>query len=132
MSLGSNGFSQLGDSRYYEKSLVEMEVLLPLFRARFPIPDCLAGYVSFGTKTFSHEAGLYTEVVLYLTADMMGMEYSDDENENDLFIDYFTFMQQIEAFDVESDIITGMIKSRYLAGLDLSKSEHLQLIGGIG
>ena len=50
INIGSNGFAQVGDDEYYEKSIVEMKFLLNYLKTKFPVPEKFSSFVFFYPK----------------------------------------------------------------------------------
>jgi len=130
LNVGSNGFAQVGDQDYFAKSKVEMKYLLELIRDKFPIPEKLGSLCFFGIKYFPHDFGTYMEIVLHY--DDIEIGYGDDEDDDkidyklyDIFWDWFN---EVESFNLETDEITEVIRTRYLGTLDASKGKHLTIV----
>lgn len=123
--VGSNGFAQVGDPEYFEKNRIEMRYLLNLIREKFPIPDQLKGLCYFKVKAFEHEFGTYHEIVLMY--DYMVIDRDESEEEEDRNTFFWSWFNEVESFNLESEEITETIKSLYYESLDLSQAEHLTL-----
>ncbi len=123
--VGSNGFAQVGDPYYFEKNKIEMNYLLKLIREKFPIPDQLKGLCYFKVKAFEHDFGTYHEIVLIYNDLIIDRDESEEEEERNTF--FWSWFNEVESFNLESEEITETIKSLYYESLDLSQAEHLTL-----
>lgn len=126
--IGSNGFAQMGDSRFYEKLKVEMRVLLNYFHSSFPIPQQFKTWTYYSVKTFHHDFGDYQEIVLWYDRDHFdSLEKSEDESDHEKFDLFRSWFNVIEAVDLETDELTDQIKAAYFKSVDVSKGEHLSV-----
>lgn len=116
ISIGSNGFAQVGDPDYIEKSRVEMEILIETLKRSLPIPEKFENILFYRVKSFPHDFGTYKEVVIKFNDDLIN-EKADSENEEDQnFVnEFWDFINKAESFDLESDILTKQIKKEYMA-----------------
>ena len=62
--IGSNGFGQVGDPEFLVKNHVEMRVLLQYLKDNYPIPEEFSFMCYYKVKWFSHDFGMYSEIVL--------------------------------------------------------------------
>ncbi len=124
--LGSNGFAQMGDPRFYEKLKVEMRVLSDHFHHTFPIPQKFKTLAYYSVKTFHHDFGDYQEIVLWYDRDYIdSLEESEDEADQEKFDLFWNWFRVIESVDLETEELTELIKAAYLKSIDVSKGEHL-------
>ena len=127
--IGSNGFAQMGDSKFYEKLKVEMRLLLDHFNHTYPIPQKFKTWTYYSVKTFHHDFGDYQEIVLWYDRDYLeSLEESEIESDNDTFNLFWSWFLVIESADLESDELTDQIKAAYLKSIDVSKGEHLSVL----
>jgi hypothetical protein len=149
LNVGCNGFAQVGDPHYYAKNRVEMSYLLELIVNKFPIPEQLKTLCRFAVKTFPHDFGTYHEIVLHFDDLAIGDGSEEDEEDafpgispetiqncsdndlpipqspmtlHDIFWDWF---REVESFDMETEEITEIIKSKYFDNFPAAKSTHL-------
>ena len=126
VSIGSNGFAQVGDPDYYKKVKVELSILLDLISEKFPVPDAVANLCYVGTKKFYHDFGPYSEIVIFYNDQAIETDsMTEDQELTDIFWDW---CNAIERFDLETVFITNLIKAKYTASLNLEKAEHLSVV----
>ena len=126
--LGSNGFAQMGDSAFYKKLKIEMQVLLDYFHTSFPIPQKFKTTAYYSVKTFHHDFGDYQEIVLWYNRDYIdSLEESEDESDQEKFDLFWSWFNVIESVNLETDELTDQIKSAYFKSIDVSKGEHLSV-----
>jgi len=126
--IGSNGFAQMGDSRFYEKLKVEMRVLLDYFHSGFPIPQKFKTLAYYSVKTFHHDFGDYQEIVLWYDREYFdSLEESEVEADLQMFNLFWSWFNVIESVDLETEELTDQIKDAYFKSIDVSKGEHLSV-----
>ena len=126
--IGSNGFAQMGDSRFYEKLKVEMRVLLDHFHHTYPIPQKFKTLAYYSVKTFHHDFGDYKEVVLWCDREYFdSLDESEVEADQEMYDLFWSWFNVIEAVDLETDELTELIKTAYFKSIDVSKGEHLSV-----
>ncbi|HCY41791.1 MAG TPA: hypothetical protein DHV48_10610 [Prolixibacteraceae bacterium] len=129
LTIGSNGFAQLGDPNYNDKMKAELKVLLNHFRQNYPVLQCFKSIAYYSTKTFAHDFGIYQEVVLWYNREYIEELYeSESEADQELSDLFWTWFRIIEAVDLESEDLTDQIKADYLKSIDVSKAEHLSVL----
>jgi hypothetical protein len=127
--VGSNGFAQVGDPDYYKKNLIEMNYLLKFIREKFPVPERFTSYCFFSGKSFPHDFGTYHEIVLWYDENVLEeWQNSDEEDEQELFSQFWDWFNKIESFDLESEEITCKIEELYKNSLDKGKGNHLKVV----
>lgn len=115
ITLGSNGFAQVGRPEYWEKQLAEKAVLKKHMAEYFPVPDNLKPYCHYAWKSFPHDFGTYYELVLCY--DRYFFDYIEDdapESELALLEQFWTFVHACERESLETDELTAAIKQYYL------------------
>ena len=150
LNVGANGFAQVGNESYFAKSKVEMNYLFHLVSEKFPIPEELKMLCSFAVKAFPHDFGTYHEIVLHFDDEQIG-DGSDEEDafshiseeefknciDNNLVLPpqpsslhetFWDWFREVESFNLETEEITEVIQTKYLATLDTSKGEHLRIL----
>jgi len=126
--LGSNGFAQMGDSAFYKKLKIEMQVLLDYFHSSFPIPQKFKTMAYYSVKTFHHDFGDYQEIVLWYDCDYINsLEESEIESDHEIYDLFWTWFRVIESADLKSDQLTDQIKEAYFKSVNVSKGEHLSV-----
>lgn len=126
--IGSNGFAQMGDSKFHEKLKVEMRLLLDHFHHTYPIPQKFKTWAYYSVKTFHHDFGDYQEIVLWYDRDYLeSLEESEIESDNDSFDLFWSWFKVIESVDLETEELTDQIKAAYFKSIDVSKGEHLSV-----
>ncbi len=126
--IGSNGFAQVGDSDYHKKADYEMCFLLTHLREKFPIPEPFKDLCSFSVKTFEHDFGYYSEIVLYFSDDITKWSLSKDEDVQDDYDEFWDWVNQIECYDLESPDISESIRQIYQAYLNRNNPVPFHLI----
>lgn len=126
--IGSNGFAQMGDSKFYEKLKIEMRVLMDFFHVNFPIPQKFKSLVYCSVKTFHHDFGDYQEIVLWYDREYFdSLEESEVEADQEMFNLFWSWFNVIESVDLETEELTDQIKAAYFKSIDVSKGEHLSV-----
>jgi len=110
LTIGSNGFAQVGRPDFLEKNQVEMRVLLRYLVEKYPIPDEFAFMCHYKVKWFTHDFGRYSEIVLIY--DDYILDQWDQENP-DKFNRFWNWFNDIESVDLESDYLTNDIRAMY-------------------
>ena len=150
LNVGANGFAQVGNEHYFAKSKVEMNYLLDLVRDKFPVPEELKMLCRFAVKAFPHDFGTYHEIVLHFDDEEIGdgldeedafSHISEEEFHNcldnnlilpqqplSLHDTFWTWFHEVESFNLETEEITQVIQTKYLASLDTLKGEHLRIL----
>jgi hypothetical protein len=108
--IGSNGFGQVGDPEFLGKNHVELRILLQYLKDNYPIPDEFSFMCYYKVKWFSHDLGMYSEIVLIYDDYILNQWDEDDPEKFDRFWDWFN---KVESADLESDSLTEVIKSKY-------------------
>jgi hypothetical protein len=128
LTLGSNGFAQLGQSGFHQKIAVEMRVLLSFFREKYPIPRMFRRVAYYTVKSFDHDFGSYQEIVLWYDRDHIdSLEESENPPDSDFYELFWSWLRVIESADLESQQLTEQIQAAYLQSIDISKGEHLSV-----
>jgi len=109
--IGSNGFAQVGRPDFYEKNKVEMNILLEYLKNNHPIPEEFWNMCEYRIKWFTHDFGRYSEIVLIYDDYILNQW---DEVNPDKFNRFWNWFNQVEGVDLESDLLTEAIKSRYI------------------
>lgn len=113
--IGANGFAQVGDQFYYEKSKIEMNVLIDHVRSVCPVPDKFMAYAQFKVKSFPHEFGTYHEIVLlYDDYTVDRWAESEDMEKQKLSDEFWEWVWSAEAVDLESDELTETIREIWI------------------
>lgn len=114
ITLGSNGFAQVGRSDYTEKQQSEKAVLMQHMKEYFPIPECLKHLCFYQWKSFPHDFGTYHELVLCY--DRYSLEETDDEPteaEIELHEQFWAFVHSCERESLETEELTSAIRLYY-------------------
>lgn len=114
LSIGSNGFAQVGDQSYYEKMRVEMQVLMESIRRDLPIPEKFATIIQFRVKSFPHDFGTYHEIVIIYNDEIIDKkEKSEYESDQEFYLEFWDFVHSAESYDLESESLTEQISLAY-------------------
>jgi len=108
--IGSNGFAQVGKSDFLEKNRIEMRVLLEYLENNYPIPEEFRQMCEYRVKWFTHDFGMYSEIVLIYDDSRL---YQLEESDPDKFNRFWNWFNDIEAIDLESDYLDNEIRARY-------------------
>lgn len=114
ITIGSNGFAQVGRPDYWEKQLVERAVLMQHMAENFPVPDDLKHLCHYKWMGFPHDFGTYHELVLCY--DRYSLEEIDDESteyEIELYKPFWAFFQACERESMETEELTDAIRIYY-------------------
>ena len=126
--IGSNGFAQVGDPDYLKKADYEMCFLLTHLREKFPIPEPFKDLCSFSVKTFEHDFGYYSEIVLYFSDEIMKWSVSEDDDLQDLSYDFWDWVGEVESYDLDAPEISESIRQIYQSYLNRNKPVTFHLI----
>ena len=108
--VGSNGFAQVGDPEYFEKNKVEMKVLLEYIENNHSTPDEFSHMCDYRVKWFTHDFGRYSEIVLIYDDYILNQW---DENDPEKFNRFWSWFNDVERVDLETDTLTVAIKHLY-------------------
>ena len=109
VNIGSVGFAQLGRDDYYKKRQIEKSVILDFISNdnRFIIPENYVRMCHLRMKTFPYEYSSYDELVLVYDCDLLGeWEYSDDEEEQELYNGFWDFFNSLEKICLEEELMS--------------------------
>ena len=120
LTIGSNGFTQVGKPDFHEKNRIEMRVLLEYLENNYPILEEFWQMCDYKIKWFNHDFGMYSEIVLIYNDSLL---YLWEESDPDKFNRYWEWFNDIESVDLGTDYLNDEIKSRY----HLTKIKTLQL-----
>jgi len=110
LTIGSNGFAQVGRPDFYEKNRIEMRVLLEYLENNHPIPEEFWHMCEYRVKWFTHDFGRYSEIVL-IYDDYVLNRWDEDNPEK--FNRFWSWFNDIESIDLESDYLNKAIKANY-------------------
>ena len=110
LTIGSNGFAQVGRPDFYEKNKIEMTVLLEYLKNNYPVPEEFRHMCEYRVKWFTHDFGRYSEIVLVYDDHIL---YQWEEDDPDKFDRFWNWFNNIEAIDLESDYLNNEIRARY-------------------
>jgi len=110
LTIGSNGFAQVGKQDFLEKNKIEMRVLMQYLVENYPVPDELAFMCHYQVKWFSHDFGMYSEIVLIYDDSLL---YKWEENDPDKFDRFWNWFNDVESVNLETEALTEEIKSKY-------------------
>jgi len=110
LTIGSNGFAQVGRPDFLEKNKIEMRVLMQYLVEKYPIPDEFSFMCHYKVKWFTHDFGMYSEIVLIYDDSIL---YQWEEDDPDKFNRFWNWFNDIEAVDLESDYLNNEIRVRY-------------------
>ena len=107
--LGSIGYAQVGQDDYFKKEKVESAVLVDLItnNSIFKIPDEFLSDCFLRLKKFQHDFGSYKELCLIYNQDFFDELDPSEENE------FWTWVNQMECFDFESEEILEMCNKKH-------------------
>jgi len=108
--IGSNGFAQVGRPDFLEKNKIEMRVLMEYIQKNYPVPDEFAFICHYKVKWFSHDFGMYSEIVLIYNDSLL---YQWEEDDPDKFNRFWDWFNDVESVDLESDYLNNEIRVRY-------------------
>ncbi len=108
--IGSNGFAQVGRPDFYEKNKIEMRVLLQFMNNAHPIPNEFVHMCFYKAKWFTHDFGRYSEIVLIYDDYMLNQW---NENDPEKFNRFWSWFNEIEGVDLETEALTSAIKNKY-------------------
>ena len=114
ITIGSNGFAQVGRPEYWEKQLAEKAVLMKHMADIHPVPEILQHLCYYAWKSFEHEFGTYHELVLCY--DRYFLDHLDEDSpEEDYELEgkFWEFAHACERESLETDMLTGAIKEYY-------------------
>jgi len=110
LTIGSNGFAQVGRPDFLEKNKIEMRVLLQHLVENYPVPDEFTFLCQYKVKWFSHDFGMYSEIVLIYDDSLL---YQWEEDDPDKFDRFWEWFNDVESVDLESDYLNNEIRARY-------------------
>jgi hypothetical protein len=110
LTIGSNGFAQVGRQDFLEKNKIEMRVLIQYIAKNYPVPDEFAFMCHYKVKWFTHDFGMYSEIVLIYDDSLLCQWEEKDPEKFDRFWDWFN---DVESVNLETDALTEGIKSKY-------------------
>ena len=110
LTIGSNGFAQVGRPDFSEKNRIEMRVLMQYIAENYPVPDEFAFMGRYKVKWFSHDFGMYSEIVFIYDDSLLYQWEEDDPEKFDRFWNWFN---DIESVNLESDYLNNEIRARY-------------------
>jgi len=114
ITLGSNGFAQVGRLDYTEKQLSEKAVLMQHMKENFPIPEDLQQLCFYQWKSFPHDFGTYHELVLCYDRDFIDSISEDsDDQECELVSQFWNFVHNCEREEPETEKLTEKISKYY-------------------
>jgi len=118
LTIGSNGYAQVGQPDFYQKNKIEMRVLMEYLENHHTIPEEFSNMCCYKVKWFQHDFGDYSEIVLYYNdRQLEDWEESDPEKS----VRFWNWFNDIESVDLESEALTELIESRYLKLIDCSE-----------
>ena len=93
---------------------ITINQLLDLINEKFPIPAQFNSTCFFEKKSFPLEFGTYHEIVIYFD-DVVFDKWKDldDEFTFNLFDDFWDWLNEVKAFNLESEEITQQIQELY-------------------
>ena len=114
LTLGSIGFHQVGQIHDTEKRLAENSVLQELITAApFTVPEFLTGVARLQIKTFTHDFGSYDELcIIYNYTTVNEWEAAEEEEVNELFDRFWSWVNLLETFNWESDDLWNRCEQR--------------------
>jgi hypothetical protein len=110
LTIGSNGFAEVGWPDFQEKNKVEMRVILQHLVEKYPIPDEFSLMCYYKVKWFSHDFGMYSEIVLIYDDSLLYQWEEDDPDKFDRFWDWFN---DVESVNLESNNLNNEIRARH-------------------
>ena len=114
ITLGSNGFAQVGRPEYPEKQLSEKAVLMQHMKENFPVSESLQHLCFYQWKSFPHDFGTYHELVLCY--DRLFFDHvTDDSDEKELELEtqFWDFANRCERESLETEALTEKIRDYY-------------------
>jgi hypothetical protein len=87
-----------------------MRVLIQYLVGNYPAPDEFAFMCYYKVKWFSHDFGMYSEIVLIYDDSLLYQWKEDDPDKFDRFWNWF---KDIEGVDLETESITSTMKETY-------------------
>jgi len=124
INIGANGFAQVGDDEYYQKNIVEMKILLNYLETKFPVPEKFSSIAFYTQKSFMHDFGSYSEIVLVYNDNVVdALECSVNEEEMKLYDEFWEWVSSVESVDLESDELTQEIIDKYIVALKKKQSK---------
>ncbi len=111
ITIGSNGFAQVGRPDYREKQLAEKAVLMHHMAENFPVPSDLRHLCHYQWKSFPHDFGTYHELVLcYDRYSIEDIHYEPTDGKIELYKPFWTFVHACEQESMETNQLTAEIK----------------------
>ena len=110
LTIGSNGFAQVGRPDFLGKNKIEMRVLMQYLVGNYPVPDEFSYMCYYKVKWFNHDFGRYSEIVLVYDDYILDQWEEDDPEKFDRFWNWFN---DIESVNLESDYLNNEIRARY-------------------
>jgi hypothetical protein len=110
LTIGSNGFAQVGRPDFLEKNRIEMRVLMQYLIENYPVPEELAFMCHYKVKWFSHDFGMYSEIVLIYDDSLL---YQWEEKDPEKFLRFWNCFNDVEYVNLETEALTEEIKSKY-------------------
>lgn len=124
INIGANGFAHVDDDEYYQKKIVEMKILLNYLKTKFPVPEKFSSFAFYTRKSFMHEFGSYSEIVLVYNDNIVdALECSVNEEEMKLYDEFWEWVSSVESVDLESDELTQKIIDKYIVALKKKQSK---------